>query len=447
MWMATLEEDDIGGGMLRKPVDFTLVWSSESLKIKQDGMGYIWAPTPPQGFVAVGHMVTNSLEKPSVDEIRCVRADLADTCENDTVIWGSSGFNVYSSRPTCRGTQALGVGAGTIIAEVNGVPSPLGCLRNKDSNLSCMPNLAQIQVLMQAYAPWIYFHPNDAYLSSSVTWFFNNGALLYKQGDPTPNPIDPTGSNLPQGGSNDGAYWLDLPRDDGAKERVKKGDLQNSACYLHVKPILGASFTDIDIWVFYPFNGAAKAKVALVNLSLGRIGEHVGDWEHVTLRISNFNGELWKVYFSEHSSGIWVNASELEFQGGNKAVTYSSLHGHAFYPQPGLVLQGSTKFGIGIRNDTAKGKLSLDTGMSFLLIAAEHLGSIVVEPPWLNYARGWGPKIDYDIGQEIDKVAKVLPAELKSALKDVVKGLPKEVLGEKGPTGPKMKRNWEGDEV
>ncbi|XP_010659612.1 hypothetical protein At1g04090 isoform X3 [Vitis vinifera] len=384
------------GGALKKPIDYTLVWSSESLKIKQDGNGYVWLPTPPDGYKAVGHVITNLPEKPSLDKIRCVRSDLTDLCEADTWIWGldkvanANGFNVYDLQPSDRGAQALAV--------------------------------------------------------SVVSWFFQNGALLYQQGEESkPVNIDPTGSNLPQGGSNDGAYWLDLPVDAKAKETVKKGDLQDSMTYMHIKPMLGATFTDIAIWIFYPFNGPARAKVELINISLGKIGEHVGDWEHVTLRVSNFNGKLMNVFFSEHSSGTWVNASELEFQNGNKVVSYASLHGHAFYPKPGLVLQGSGA--MGIRNDTAKSKMVMDTGTRYIVVAAEYLGSAVVEPPWLNYYRKWGPKISYDLAAEIKEVEKLLPGKLKSAFEKLVKSLPNEILGEEGPTGPKMKKNWDGDEV
>ncbi|KAL3611081.1 hypothetical protein D5086_002101 [Populus alba] len=327
---------DETGSALKQPVDYTLVWSSESLQIKQDGVGYIWLPTPPDGYKALGHVVTNSPQKPPLGKIRCVRSDLTDQCEFDSWVWGL-------------------------------------------------------------------------------------------------------------GGSNDGAYWLDLPVEEGAKDRVKKGDLQDSRVYLHIKPMFGASFTDIVVWVFYPFNGPSKAKVEFINIPLGKIGEHVGDWEHLTLRISNFNGELLSIYFSEHSGGTWVSSSELEFQNGNKAVTYSSLHGHAMYAKPGLVLQGSGS--IGIRNDTAKSKKFIDTGTNSLVVAAEHLGMAITEPPWLNYLRKWGPKLTYNIAEEIKKVEKLLPGKLKSAFDKFVRSLPNEVLGEEGPTGPKLKRNWTGDEV
>ncbi|KAF8396000.1 hypothetical protein HHK36_017611 [Tetracentron sinense] len=453
-WVLAGKDDGNGpsGGVLKMPVDYTLVWSSELMKIKQDGNGYIWLPTPPDGYRAVGHVVTSSPEKPPLGKIRCVHSELTDQYEIDKWIWGAdkisitTGFDVYSMRPTTRGTQALGICIGTFIAQVGGVSSPLllACLRNGNSNSSSMPNVSQIEAIVQTYSPRIYFHPDEKYLPSSVSWFFNNGALLYKKGNELePVSIDPTGSNLPLGGSNDGNYWLDLPVDEGGKERVKKGDLPSSGAYVHVKPVLGTTFTDIAMWVFYPFNGPSRAKVGFINVPLGKIGEHVGDWEHVTLRVSNFTGELWAVYFSEHSSGRWVNASELEFEGGNKVVSYASLHGHAFYSKPGLVLQGNTE--VGIRNDAAKSKMVMDTGVRFVVVSAEYLGT-VVEPLWLNYARKWGPKISYDRMAEI-KVEKLLPSKLKSTFEHFVNSLPNEVLGEEGPTGPKMKNNWNGDEV
>ncbi|XP_038694252.1 uncharacterized protein LOC119991838 isoform X1 [Tripterygium wilfordii] len=311
--------DDASNGALKKPVDYTLVLSSESLNIKKEGNGYFWLPVPPDGYRAVGLIITNSPEKPSADRVRCVRTDLTDECQTESLIWASSndstGTNFSSLRPSNRGKQAMGVKVGTFASQNL---ASIVCLKNIKSNLSPMPNQTQIKALMQTYSPLIYMHPDEKYLPSSVTWYFTNGALLYKKGEESsPVKIEPTGSNLPQGGSNDGTYWLDLPLDKKAKESVKKGDLQSSQVYLHVKPMLGGTFTDIVIWVFYPFNGPGRAKVKFFNVSLGKIGQHIGDWEHLTLRVSNFNGELKSIYFSQHSGGTWVDASQLEFQTGN----------------------------------------------------------------------------------------------------------------------------------
>ncbi|KAL0324117.1 UNVERIFIED_CONTAM: hypothetical protein Scaly_2378800 [Sesamum calycinum] len=336
------------------------------------------------GYKPVGHVITTSPDKPSLDKIRCVRADFTDEPETDNWIWAGgaaessgNGLNVYGLRPKSRGTNA----------------QPLS---NKNSSLSTSPNLRQVEALFQTYSPYIYFHPKEIYLPSSVNWYFSNGALLYKNGqESSPIAVEPNGSNLPQGGSNDGSYWLDLPVDEQAKEKVKKGDLQSAEAYLHVKPILGATFTDIQVWLFYPFNGHAVLKLGVIDeVPLGKIGEHVGDWEHVTLRISNFDGVLYKVYFAEHSGGKWVDSCLLEFQTGNKFVGYSSLNGHATYYQAGLFLQGASD--IGIRNDTAKSDNVMDTGARYSVVAGDGLST--AEPPWLNYDREWGPKKTYEFG-------------------------------------------------
>ncbi|CAN8286531.1 unnamed protein product [Cochlearia groenlandica] len=445
-WVLTAK--DLSNNTLKPPLDYTLVGTTESIKIKQDGPGYIWQPVPPDGYRAVGLLVTKSSQKPPLDKLRCVRSDLTEQCETDTLIWESNGVNVSSLRPTTRGTQAKGVYVGTF----NWQSQALSCLKNTRFDFSTMPNRSQIETLFDNFSPLIYLHPEEEYLPSSVNWYFNNGALLYeKDQESKPIPIESNGSNLPRGGSNDESYWIDLPIDKGDKERVKKGDLQgNTRTYLHIKPMLGATFTDIAIWIFYPYNGPARAKVKFVNIPLGKIGEHVGDWEHATLRISNFNGELWRVFLSQHSGGVWIEACDLEFEGGgrgrNKPVAYASLHGHAMYARPGLVLQGED--GIGIRNDTARSEKVIDTGLGYDVIAAEYDdGGVVAEKtPWVNYMRKWGPKIDYNVDEDVKRIAKVLPWALKKAFVNFAKKIPNEVYGEDGPTGPKLKGNWAGDE-
>ncbi|GJR10614.1 vacuolar protein sorting-associated protein 62 [Tanacetum coccineum] len=419
---------------LKSPIDYTLVWSSESLDIKKDGEGYIWFPVAPEGYKAIGYVASGSSDKPPLDKVSCVREDFTDTTNVTSGL--KSDNDIYLNGLNVR--DSIG---GFIVQNMS-----VGNLKGNPSN--SMPNLNQVKALIQAYAPVIHFHPDEQYLPSSVDWFFQNGALLYHKGEESkPNRVENNGSNLPQGGSNDDAYWLDLPQDGSSKDRVKKGDLQNACAYFHVKPVSGGLFTDIATWVFYPFNGASRAKVKFLNIGLGKLGEHVGDWEHVTLRVNNINGQLNSVFFSQHSWGKWVSASDLEYHTGNKPVVYASLHGHASYPKPGCVLLGSGGSDMGVRDDTAKCDKVMDTGVGAVLIAAEYTNGVVVEPPWLNYERKWGPKIDYDVDKELNKAKKVMIGKLKKAFERLVESVPSEMLGEDGPTGPKVKNNWSGDEV
>ncbi|KAF8669369.1 hypothetical protein HU200_051710 [Digitaria exilis] len=322
------------GAILAAPVDYTLVWSSP------DGAGHFWLPNAPEGYKAIGAVVTATSDKPSPDEVRCVRTDFTDGCETEESVLSSDkdGFSAATLRPSVRGIDGHGVHAGTFVAQSSATPGPgastLACLKNNAaSHTSSMPDLAQVNSLLAAYAPHVYLHPDEPYLPSSVTWFFENGALLYQKGNQTPTP---------------------------------------------------------------------------------------------------------------HSAGTWVEASQLEYlvdgDGGNsRPVAYASLHGHAMYPKAGLVLQGDGTLGVGIRNDTAKGS-RLDAGRRCEVVSAEYLG--VAEPAWLGFEREWGPREEYDIGREINRVARILPRSVRERLAKLVE---KVLVGE-GPAGPKMHGNWRNDE-
>lgn len=443
---------------LRKPIDYVLIWSSQE---SDHTHGYIWFPVPPDGYEALGHVVTTTPEKPSLDKIRCVRSDLTDDCELENWIWSDEGnrggngygFRAYSLRPDERGTRAQGISIGAFAfvfmkknTKDDDTQLPISCLKKKNFNSFSMPNSAQIKALIQEYSPRIFLHPMETYLPSSVAWFFANGAKLCRKNSSEPFAIKYSGSNLPVGGLDDETFWLDLPTDKTAKEKLKKGDLPSSEAYIHVKSMFGGTYTDITFWIFYPFNGPATVRIGPFNIHLSGIGQHVGDWEHVTLRISNFNGMLQKVFFSEHSGGTWVDASFLEFSNGsNRVLAYASLNGHAFYSKQGMVSQGFQY--LGIRNDMKRSDLVMDTGERYVIIGADHIGHEIVKPPWLNYARQWGPKVTYNLGTIVKIMDSVLVGVYKSAFHNLVSLFPSELLGEEGPTGPKMKRNWKKDEV
>lgn len=433
---------------LKRPLNCTLIWSSGLHGVDS---GFIWLPNPPEGYRAMGYLVTNKPEEPALDDVRCVRADLTETCETSdlivTVKSKSQSFNVWKTRPFERGMYQRGVSVGTFICCTSLKEYlDISCLKNLNPTFEGMPNLNQVRALIGNYGPTVFFHPDEAYFPSSVPWFFKNGALLYQNGDMKGEPIDIRGTNLPCGGENDGEYWIDLPTKENARETLKSGDIGTAKLYVHVKPALGGTFTDIVMWVFCPFNGPATIKVSFLNINLKKIGEHVSDWEHFTLRISNFSGELWQVYFSEHSGGKWVDASELEFIQGNKPIVYSSKHGHASYPHPGSYLQGSVA-GIGVRNDAARSKFFVDSSVKYEIIAAEYLGDgVVSEPDWLEYMREWGPTVVYNSRSEIERLIDLLPPFVQFSLQDLLALFPTELYGEEGPTGPKEKNNWFGDE-
>ncbi|KAK7312159.1 hypothetical protein VNO77_35816 [Canavalia gladiata] len=345
---------------LKNPLDFKLVWNQDAGS-QENSSVYFWQSQAPEVY-------------------------------NCPWLLDFS-FEVWSLRPCERGMLGKGISVGTFLCSSGctmGQELPVACLKNQNPVLSAMPNLQQIHALIRHYGP---------------------------TGESKGEEIDSTGSNLPGGGTNDGQFWIDLPSDD-RKDFLKRGELKSARLYVHVKPALGGTFTDIAMWVFCPFNGPATLKIGIKNIPLSKIGEHVGDWEHFTMRICNFSGELYSIYFSQHSGGEWVDAYDLDYIEGKKAIVYSSKCGHASYPRPGTYIQGSSKLGIGIRNDAAR---------SFFM-------------------REWGPKIVYDSKTELDKMINALPHLLRYSMKNLFDKFPGELYGEEGPTGPKEKNNWLLDE-
>lgn len=368
---------------LKSPLDFRLIWKSSTWAGKQTGNAWIWLPIAPEGYSALGYLVTDSETEPSTTEVTCVRTDLTEALAVDSKFFSTSGsefvfpFSVWSTRPAVRGVTAAGVNVGSFFCARSDDPDttlPIACLKNVSFKLNHMPTIAQVQSIQQFFGPTVVFHPAEKFLPSSVSWFFDAGAVLYtKDSSAPPLPIKSDGSNLPQGGSNDGTVWIDLPKD-GSRDSVKKGNLASAKVHIHLKPVYGATYTDLQSWIFFPFNGPSTAKVGKINIPLGQVGEHVGDWEHYTLRVSNFTGELEAIYFSQHSKGQWVKIWDLEFTAANKPFVYVAKNGHPCYPHQGDHLQGDERRGVGLRNDTALSTLLLDSSEKFQ-VYTDNLGS------------------------------------------------------------------------
>ncbi|GMY06209.1 hypothetical protein FCV25MIE_01448 [Fagus crenata] len=336
---------------------FEFIWGYNLSQEKTKGLTFYKPVGIPEGFYCLGHYCQPNNQPLRgfvlvAREVPIYSPGKAHTCDpvnppalqeplDYTLVWSpndgsdeksrfpNSPFQVWSTRPHHRGMQGKGVSVGTFFCSSYWTPGEqmcIACLKNLNPTLPAMPNLDQIHALIHHYGPTVFFHPEELFMPSSVSWFLKNGAQLFRAGMLDGEEIDANGSNLPGGGTNDGQFWIDLPSDDRRET-------------------------------------------------------------------------------------------------------------------------GSSKLGIGVRNDCARSNLFVDSSIHYELVAAEYFGEgVVTEPFWLQFMREWGPTIVYDSRTELDKIINRLPVMLRYSVENIFDKLPVELYGEEGPTGPKEKNNWVGDE-
>ncbi len=300
------------------------------------------------------------------------------------------------------------------------------------------PTLDQLKQLIQQVAPRLYLHPSDEFGPSSVEWFLQRATLKGTDGTNRKAGSAP----LPSGGSDDGAYWLEIDSSD------RGGDLSSAVAYVNAKCY--SSCIDLQFWFFYPYNGAGKAKLTVTgvdyDLPLDPMGEHGGDWEHITCRVELATKKLVAVYLAQHDSGEWVLAKDMTMENGHPVV-FSSRHGHASYKSASDNLTNQTTekelgvvwFKFALRNDTQKGSKVLDCATKYQIVGASFLGDQIKAPDWMSYCRRWGPHITYDTDQIKREIAKTIGDKATSAL---WRALPDECKEENGPTGAWRKEAW-----
>ncbi len=171
---------------------------------------------------------------------------------------------------------------------------------------------------VQTYAPVAYFQTNESYLPCSIEDFLAN---------------------------------TEEAADNGLKIKnasIKSGNLATAKAYVNI--VVGSTYTDLQYWFLYGYNGAGTAYIkywvaATIrwppwessgphwepagDFSMSPGGQHEGDWEHITVRIRNDNYEAQQVYFAYHSEGD-LRTYQSSLRNGRVAF-YASRNGHAAY--------------------------------------------------------------------------------------------------------------------
>jgi len=435
-----------GSGALAAPVDYHLIWMDTGSGAYMNGS--FWKPIPPEGYVCLGTVAQNGYEEPGLDEIRCVRQDLACPGKSPAEIWDTQGssadmpFGSWVITPA----QDNAIYLGTFISYMPvtlinwwtdpyelmyPMPRPdiLFGLDSRSVLAEVDPlSSAEVDGLIRQYGPKLYLHSEEIYFLDDPEWILDNGinlrwALIATESDydtfseqypdemPTSSQslmddvdyvINNIKPNPPYKDSEQFKIWLE-------HIAIFSGDLDRTDAYIHVIP-WNTFFTEIQFWFFYPYNGPGRVEICLVGdckqEQLVTNGRHYGDWEHISLRFMNSTQELVAVYMSAHAGGQWFGTGDFGYRlafDGNHPIVFSAKYSHAHYPTAGTQYYEEI-FNIVIGRGTLYDLT--DYGYLFETYLPENYKVMsselypVQEPDWLQFQGRWGgyEKLATDFG-------------------------------------------------
>lgn len=198
--------------------------------------------------------------------------------------------------------------------------------------------------MMARYAPIFALHPEEDYSPMSTMEFIANAELRLlnrelKADRPKlthrvlQGPGQLTVEKLVRYDKKYSSRRLQLHVDEGNRGRGIRNDLDDVPMYAVAKDVVeddgSLEAIEINYIIFFAYNGP-------YNIVGEKVGGHVGDFEHVTMRLCP-NGGLQGVYFNAHRNvdGNWVPAKGVKMVDGRPYV-YISKNSHGCYPSAGI---------------------------------------------------------------------------------------------------------------
>ncbi|KAG8794095.1 Vacuolar protein sorting-associated protein 62 [Ceratobasidium sp. 428] len=226
----------------------------------------------------------------------------------------------------------------------------------------------ELIALAQKYAPQFRLTPTEKYFPSSVEYMLPH-YQVYKDDSQTTSaqPSSLTVSNLNAVTGGGTGAWLTVP--------------DTNASYLAG---LNPASNKVPV-IFFPFN-LGKDIVAL-----GRVGNHIGDWERMTVR--TVNGAAISVDYNAHASGNgagtkrWVDV--LKPPGEDRPLGYVADGSHGVWPEPGTWVYEDFII-VQLKDETADGGPTWHAKDNIYAIEYLPNATYTGDQAWVNYQGFWG---------------------------------------------------------
>ncbi|AKF85985.1 hypothetical protein MFUL124B02_19735 [Myxococcus fulvus 124B02] len=374
------------GDLLAPPTDLVAVWNNQGAGGSHDVA--FWRPIPPAGYTCLGALANRGYTQPDRNLMRCVRTEYVLPA-TPSWIWSSHGSGAWSdvsvfqtNASDHRGltTSNMQVLAGLVAAE-----DTRAWALNK--SMLANPELRGVivnETTALQFAPRIWLHEDEYYWPSSAEFFLDfvheeEGHLTTNVSLGCPSCTNPPFLNGQRPDQTHVPVYIQLV------DRTEWG--------------MPTNVTDIIYWTFYPYNAGKNVcigvyiGIACFGFGYSTFGNHVGDWEHITLRF--IDGRPAQVYMAQHAHGARFELGDkrLALFDGFRPEAYAAKGSHGHYPDAGRHAYQALPNGDDLVDDTSRG-LAWNAWDRPVIFRWQPRGTFAGALSWLNISHKWGNEKD-----------------------------------------------------
>jgi hypothetical protein len=196
--------------------------------------------------------------------------------------------------------------------------------------------------------------------------------------------------------------WIEIPEPTSGAPQAPApgdaitGDLAEARVRVRARS-WNTVFTEIQFWLYYPFNGPGRFYVdagALwsQHVQMDECGRHYSDWEHVSVLFQA--GLPVAVYLSRHDANVWIVRKDFGFpwDRGVHPVIYAGKFSHAHYTTVGTQAYGRvlhfSAFDVYLEDYTGAGDVIQTHDPATYWFASSAIAGVDPsdpEPDWLQF--------------------------------------------------------------